>query len=155
MKDDIGGVLEEKKFKESDVTLPPYPDAARFIEFKPRRNSSNHFFIDRESVSLAEDRVVRYSVVVKSESGATTTSYEGLRCKTAEYKVYAFGLQGNQWTPTADPQWRPILRLTPDFRFALYKDYFCDVASVAGRNAEDLVANVVGNPLNNVSDKNR
>jgi CNP1-like family len=156
MKSDIGGVLEEGKFKEVEVELPPYPNEARFVQFKPRRNLENHsFFIDRDSVSLGTDRVIRYSVVVKSESGAMTTSYEGMRCKTAEYKVYAFGLRNGEWTPSPDPQWRKIPALAADFRFGLYKDYFCDLAAVAGRNAEDLVANLVGNPLNNVTDKNR
>ena len=42
-----------------------------------------------------------------------------------------------------------------DFRFGLYKDYFCDIEAIAGRNERELIANLVGNPLNNVTDRNR
>jgi hypothetical protein len=155
MPEDIGGVLEEKKFREIEVALPPYPEDSALIEFLPRRNSENHFYIDRNSISIGSDRVVRYSAIVKSPSGALTTSYEGMRCKTSEYKVYAFGIKNGEWTSSPDAQWRKIPKASGDFRFALYKDYFCDVVAIAGRNEKDLIGNLTGNPLNNVTDKNR
>lgn len=155
MTQDIGGVIEEKAFREAESELPVYPREAGLLEFLPRRNSAFHSYIDGQSLSIGEDKVVRYSMLIKSPSGAVNASYEGLRCKTSEYKVYAFGTEGSQWAKVPDPQWRDIPRLTGDFRFALYKDYFCDVEAIAGRNAEDLIANLKGNPLNNVTDKNR
>ena len=155
MKEDVGGVIEEKKFKEIEVVLPSYPEESGLLEFLPRRNSENHFYIERNSVSIGADRVVRYSVIVKSPSGALTTSYEGMRCKTSEYKVYAFGIKNGEWTNSHDAQWRAIPKTNGDFRFTLYKDYFCDLAAIAGRNEKDLIGNLSGNPLNNVTDKNR
>jgi hypothetical protein len=155
MMQDIGGVIEEKKFKDIEPALPTYPQDAGLLEFLPRRNSTFHSYIDRQSVSIGADQVVRYSMVIKSPSGAVNTSYEGLRCKTSEFKVYAFGSDAGQWANVPDVQWRKIPRLSGDFRFALYKDYFCDVEAIAGRNAEDLIANLKGNPLNNVTDRNR
>jgi len=155
MKEDVGGVIEEKKFKEIEVTLPPYPEDSGLLEFLPRRNSENHFYIDRNSISIGGDRVIRYSAIVRSPSGALTTSYEGMRCKTSEYKVYAFGIRNGEWTNSHDAQWRAIPKTSGDFRFALYKDYFCDLAAIAGRNEKDLIANLTGNPLNNITDKNR
>jgi CNP1-like family len=155
MTKDVGGVPEEKAFKEIEVSLPKYPQDGDLLEFLPRRNSPNRFFIDRDSISIGADRVVRYSTVIKSPSGAVNTSYEGLRCKTSEYKVYAFGTDGGEWAKVPDVQWRKILRLSPDFRFALYKDYFCDIEAIAGRNEKDLVARLAGNLLNNASLRNR
>jgi hypothetical protein len=155
MTQEIGGVIEEKAFKETEAELPVYPQEAGLLEFLPRRNSAFHSYIDGQSLSIGEDRVVRYSMLIKSPSGAVNTSYEGLRCKTSEYKVYAFGTDGSQWAKVPDPQWQKIPRLTGDFRFALYKDYYCDVEAIAGRNAKDLIANLKGNPLNNVTDGNR
>jgi hypothetical protein len=155
MTKDIGGVPEEKAFKEAEVALPQYPQDAALLEFLPRRNSANHFYIDRDSISIGADRVVRYSTVIKSPSGAINTSYEGLRCKTSEYKVYAFGSNGGEWAKVPDVQWRKIPRASPDFRFALYKDYFCDIEAIAGRNEKDLIANLAGNSLNNASLRNR
>ena len=155
MTEDIGGVPEEKQFKEIEVALPPYPAESGLLEFQPRRNSANRFYVDRNSVSIGADRVVRYSVVIKSPSGALTTSYEGMRCKTSEYKAYAYGIKNGEWTKARESQWRKIPRASPDFRFALYKDYFCDIEAIAGRNEKELIANLKGNPANNVTDKNR
>ena len=155
MTEDIGGVIEEKKFKEIEVELPPYPPDSSLLEFLPRQNSANHFYIDRNSVSIGADRVIRYSAVIKSPSGAINTSYEGLRCKTSEYKVYAFGVKDGEWAKVPDVQWRKVARMSGDFRFALYKDYFCDIEAIAGRNEKDLIANLAGNPLNNASLRNR
>ena len=155
MPEDIGGVMEEKQFKEIEEDIPPYPQDSELLEFKPRRNSQNRFYIDRNSISIGADRVVRYSAVVKSPSGALTVSHEGLRCKTSEYKVYAYGVTAGEWTKVRDAQWRKIPRMSGDFRFALYKDYFCDIEAIAGRNEKELIANLTGNPLNNVTDKNR
>ena len=152
---DIGGVPEEKAFKEIDVAFPPYPQDSALLKFQPRRNSENQFYVDRNSISIGEDRVVRYSVVVKSPYGALTTSYEGMRCKTSEYKVYAFGITIGEWTKSPDPQWRKIPRMSGDFRFGLYKDYFCDLEAIAGRDEKDLIGNLVGNPLNSASERYR
>jgi hypothetical protein len=152
---DIGGVLEEEKFKEVVPVLPALPQEANLIEFEPRRNSANRYYIDSVSVSLESDRVVRYTAVVKAAGGATNTSYEGMHCKTSQFKVFAFGTEAGAWAPTRDPQWTPIPRASGDFRFALFKDYFCDSVAVNGRNAKELVAKLAGNPLNNVTDKNR
>lgn len=155
MTKDVGGVMEEKEFKESELALPPYPDDSTLLEFQPRRNSPNRFFIDGNSVSIGADRVIRYSAIVKSPSGAANISYEGMRCKTSEYKVYAFGVTRGEWDKATDPQWRKVPRMSGDFRFALYKDYFCDIEAIAGRNEKELVANLKGNPLNSDSDRNR
>jgi hypothetical protein len=154
MPGDIGGVIEEKEFKEIQQDLPPYPQDSALLEFLPRRNSQNHFYVDRDSISIGADRVIRYSAVVKSPSGAQTISYEGLRCKTSEYKVYAYGVTSGEWTKR-EAQWRPVPRMSGDFRFALYKDYFCDSEAIAGRNENELIAKLAGNPLNNVTDRNR
>jgi len=154
---DIGGVgvVEEKGFKEVEVEFPAYPREADLIKFQLRRNSSFLYYVDSKSISIGPDRVVRYSAVIKSSSGALNTSYEGLRCKTSEFKVYAYGVRGGEWTKANDSQWRQIDRSSIDFRFTLYKDYFCDIEAIAGRNEKDLIANLKGDRFNNVTDKGR
>ena len=152
---DIGGVPEEKEFKEIEVAFPPYPKDSSLLEFQLRRNSQNHFYIDRNSLSIGEDRVIRYSVVVKSPSGARNISYEGLRCKTMEYRIYAFGVASGEWVTPRDSQWHRIESASYDLRFTLYKDYFCDLEAIAGRSEQDLIANLIGNPLDSGSVRNR
>ena len=156
MKKDIGGVLKEKEFREADLELPAYPPGEpALVEFRLRRNSANRYYLDPASMSIGPDRVVRYSAVIASPSGALNTSYEGLRCKTSEFKVYAYGLSTGEWTLARNAQWRKIERSSLDHRFTLYKDYFCDIEAIAGRDEKDLIANVKGNSLNNVTDRNR
>jgi len=152
----IGGGSQNKASEKIQASvLPPYPQDSALLEFLPRRKSAFHFYVDRNSLSIGADRVVRYSVVAKSPSGATTTSYEGMRCKTSEYKVYALGTDAGQWAKPREMAWHAIPRMTADFRFALYKDYFCDVEAIAGRNEKDLITNLKGNPLDNATDKYR
>lgn len=136
--DDVGGIPEEKAFKEDAVTMPAFPQDAGLVEFRPRGASNNRYYIDIGTVSLGEDRVVRYTAVVKSPSGASNVSYEGMRCKDAHYKVYAYGTREGTWTPARTPEWRALEVSVTTFEYSLYKDHFCDSEAVAGRNARDL-----------------
>lgn len=155
MPEDIGGVPGEKVFKEDALDLPAYPDDAALIEFRPRGHSKNRFHIDRNSVSLGADRVVRYTAVIKSPSGVANVSYEGLRCKTSEYKVYAYGTRNGNWTNAREPKWQGFDGTTANFRYSLWVDYLCDSEAVGGRNAKDLIARLEGDPLNNFDLKER
>src|SRR3954462_13816231 len=155
MTKDVGGVPEEKEFKEIESEFPAYPPEYGLLEFYPRQQSQTRFYVDPNALSIGPDRVIRYSLVVKSPSGALTISYEGLRCKTSEYKLYGFGVTNGQWTKSRNLEWQSLQKTAGDFRFALYKDYFCDLEAIAGRNEKDLIANLAGNPLNNVTDKTR
>jgi hypothetical protein len=144
MPEDIGGVPEEKEFKEDALKLPPPPEEAALLPFQPRGYSRNRFYIDGKSLLLGEDRVVRYTVVVVSPSGVRNVSYEGMRCKTSEYKVYAYGAQDGKWANVKDARWQDVGRTQSSFRFGLWVDYFCASEAVAGRNVEDLVLNLQG-----------
>ncbi len=154
MPQDIGGIPQEEQFKEIDAVLPPYPQEADLLPFQLRRNSDNRFFVDRSSISIGADRLIRYSTVVKSPSGATSTSYEAMRCKTSEYRIYAFGVAGG-WTTSRNSQWQQIPRAAGDFRYTLYKDYFCDSEAIAGHSEKALIANLTGNRLKSPPDRNR
>jgi hypothetical protein len=145
--EDIGGVPETKAFKEDAVQLPRFPTDTGLIEFRPRGSSNNRYYIEAASLSLGEDRVVRYTAVIKSRSGVANVSYEGLRCKDAHYKVYAFGTAAGTWSEARDPQWQDVGISVGNFRFSLYRDYLCDSEAVAGRNARDLIVKLRDDPL--------
>lgn len=155
MPEDIGGVPEEKVFKEDVLNLPAYPDDGALIEFRPRGYSKNRFYVDRNSVSLGADWVVRFTAVIKSPSGVANVSYEGMRCKSAEYKVYAYGNRNGSWTNAREPKWQDVGNTTANFRYSLWLDYLCDREAVGGRNAKELVVRLKGDPLNNFDLKER
>jgi len=155
MPEDIGGVPYGKEFMEDALDLPAYPDDAALIEFRPRGHSKNRFYVDRNSVSLGADRVVRYTAVIKSPSGAANVSYEGMRCKTSEYKVYAYGTRDGTWANAREPKWQDVDGTTANFRYSLWVDYLCDSEAVGGRNAKELIVKLKGDRLNNFDMKQR
>jgi hypothetical protein len=88
--------------------------------------NTNHFFIDGESINIGDDGVVRFTMVVKSPSGAENISYEGIRCETTEQKFYAFGRRDGTWSNARSPTWRKIQYKDVNRQWAtLYSYYFC------------------------------
>jgi hypothetical protein len=104
--------------------LPEYPREEWLVPFFVSSASSFKFFIDAPSVSTGADGVVRYALVVRSAAGADSITYEGMRCSTGEYRIYATGV-GGKWNPAAGA-WRRIEpRSVQRWHNALYKEYFC------------------------------
>ena len=119
--------LEQEKlsWKDGAVRLPEYPSSENLIEFQVSMQSSFRFYVDAASISLAPDGVVRYTLVARSPSGVANVSYEGIRCGTKSYRVYAIGSEG-RWQPGRQEDWRDIeVRSVQRWHNALYFDYFC------------------------------
>lgn len=155
MPKDIGRIPEEKEFREDELKLPPPPAEAGLIEFRPRGDQKNGFYVDGSSVSIGADRVIRYTLIVKSPSGVSNVSYEGMRCKTAEYKVYAFASRDGQWAKLREPKWQSTGASSSNFHYSLRADYLCDSEAVGGRDVRDLVSRLKGDSLNNFGWKKR
>ena len=60
------------------------------------------------TVSIGPDGIVRYVVVAVSSSGVTNAMYEGIRCNTGEFKVYARHNPGSGWTIARNSEWKPV-----------------------------------------------
>ena len=99
---------EEKKWVELEARLPDYPHAQNLIEFDAGAATSNRYYVDGSTLSVGEDGVVRYVVVVKTSGGATNVNYEGIRCGAKERKLYAFGRSDNIWGKSRTLAWRSI-----------------------------------------------
>ncbi len=116
---------EERNWTEGDVKLPAYPKAGDLVEFYVSAATQFRFFIDRASLSVSPDGVVRYALLARSAAGAENVTYEGIRCKTGMYKIYAYGHTGGGWAARAS-DWRPIEQKSVQrWRHALWRDYFC------------------------------
>ena len=59
----------EKPWVEIQGQLPSYPKSENLLEFDAGPASNNLHFVDSSSISVGEDGVVRYSLVVKSPRG--------------------------------------------------------------------------------------
>lgn len=124
-KSDWEAEQEKLGWKDGAVRLPDYPKSENLIEFSVSMQSSFRFYIDSTSISLAPDGVVRYTLVARSPSGVSNVSYEGIRCATKSYRMYAIGSEG-RWLPGRQEDWRDIeVRSVQRWHNALYFDYFC------------------------------
>lgn len=74
---------------------------------------------------MGEDGVVRYTLVARSPGGTENVTFEGIRCATQEYRIYATGLGSGAWSRTEAP-WRAIQPLSIQrWHNALASEYFC------------------------------
>lgn len=122
----------EKPWQEIAAQLPPAPQQENLAEFYLSPNATMKAFVDTNSVSIGTDKVVRYTVVTKTDGGAVNVMYEGMRCETAEKKSYAFGHPDGKWSRSRRDQWQQIKDFGGNrIDGALFKDYFCEGKLVA------------------------
>lgn len=120
--------------EESALALPAPPNPDDLLRYAVGAGASMTFTIDAKSVSVGDDQIVRYSSVITSPSGVTNVSYEGIRCKTAERKLFATGRPDGSWNTLPDPEWRRISSAGANsYQATLFKEFFCDGAGVAGK----------------------
>lgn len=118
------------QWEEAALQLPAYPQDAALREFYVSATTTHKYYIDASTLSAGKDGVVRYVLVVRTSGGATNVTYEGMRCDTREYKIYATGHRDGTWAVTRHGVWRPIEnKPTNRYHAALSRDYFCPVGN--------------------------
>jgi hypothetical protein len=121
------------------VVLPAYPKRADLLPFFVSATTTFEFFIDGSAISSGDDGVVRYALVARSAQGAESVTYEGIRCDTKEYRIYATGVD-ERWVPRPSP-WRPIEpRSIQRWHNALLREYFCPFGNPIRSAAEGVDA---------------
>jgi hypothetical protein len=132
----------EKPWQEVAVQLPGAPVPENLLPFYVSATATQSFAIDAKSLTVGTDGVVRYTLVAKSQEGATSISYEGIRCESFERKLYAFGRPDGSWSRSRRDQWERISENSANRQHAaLAKDYFCREKIVAGK-AEQIVQRI-------------
>jgi len=117
---------DEKGWEEIETQLPAFPQAENLIPFFVSAATDNKFMVDANSISVAADGVVRYTLLIVSSSGAQNVSYEGVRCASGERRLYAFGRSDKTWSKARANQWLRIQDSTLNrHHAALYAEYFC------------------------------
>ena len=121
---------------EEEVKPPAYPQAANLVPFRVEDADGFRYSIDRTTLRVEKDGVVRYVLVARSSEGAQNVTYEGLRCQTAENRVFAVGQPQGTWM-TARSAWRPI---SAPRHLTLQRDFFCPQGEPVGTTADALRA---------------
>lgn len=93
-------------WKEAEAPPPPALKTEGLVPVDMGRTQMR-WGVDPASISIGSDRVVRYVVVARSDSGAINAFYEGLRCSTGEVKLYARSA-GGKWEPATGADWKPL-----------------------------------------------
>ena len=117
---------EVKTWQEIEVQLPAPPQEADLMPFFVSAASDNQFFVDKKSLSLGSDGVVRYTLVVLTAGGSRNVSYEGMRCQTKERRLYAFGRRDGTWSKAKGNAWDRVADTGSNrHHAALFLEYFC------------------------------
>lgn len=88
-------------------------------------------FVDRSRITVGkEDRVVRMWLWVRSSHGNETGTFEGFRCATGEYKIYAHANPGREPPVRISrrARWKPARPGDQEtYRWELMHDYLCGI----------------------------
>ena len=133
--------LEEREWQEGEVKLPDFPKAENLIEFEANLTSSFRFYVDSQSIDVGGG-VVRYTLVGRSGSGTDNVSFNGLRCKTGEHKLYANGRTTDKaWVRVRESPWKVIeAKAYTRQHLVLLRDFFCPGAVPIMTRAEGVDA---------------
>lgn len=122
---------ENKPWQELEAQFPAPPQAENLQSFHVSATTDNKFFIDMASLSVGDDGVVRYTLLVITPEGGRNVTFEGMRCQTRERRIYASGRADGSWVKSRNNQW---MRLQPAsvnrHHAALFLEYFCPTGGV-------------------------
>lgn len=128
---------EAKKWEEVEVHFPPAPKQQNLVGFFVSSTTDNRFWVDPTSISVGGDGVVRYTLVVLSETGVRNITFEGMRCDSRERRLYALGRSDGTWSKSRNTQWERVREGGSNRQYAaLFQEYFCP-GGVIVRDAEE------------------
>ena len=117
---------------ENETEIPDLPEFSSLQSLSIRGLPPGlSLFLDTARVTVdPDDGIVRLWVYLKSKQGAENGTFDGYRCETGEYKVYAYA------TPRRDPPITPAKRSiwreargerSTNYRKYLLRHYLCEL----------------------------
>ena len=148
-----------KPWAELQAQLPAYPKAENLLPFDAGPASDNFHYIDAPSIAVGGDGVVRYTLVIKSPTGAMNVTYEGMRCATdgkresarldllilkfqvTEKRLYAIGRDDETWVRARVSKWEELEDVSQHYaQRALARYFFCPANSIVRNEKEAIQA---------------
>jgi len=117
-------------FKEGTTTMPLNPPKQSALQaFYVSEATVFKFAIDTDSISIGNDGITRYIVVITNSSGEQQAQYEGIRCDSFQWRLYG-NLENNIWRENPLSTWRQIQSKVPNrYQAALAQGAFCNFNS--------------------------
>lgn len=118
---------DEPAVAEQDVTDLPAPPEEVFLQpFALEGEARHRYYIDRRSLVIGGDGIVRFSLVIRPQTGRLQSSYAGVHCRAGEWKTYAVITTEGQWRRLSAPAWESIeIKRRDSARGDLYRHYLC------------------------------
>ena len=127
------------RWEEAEVGFPMAPNQADCLSFYVSAATVNRFCVDAKSLSVGQDGVVRYTLIISAPSGVRNVSFEGMRCETREVRLYALGQSDGAWSKSRCEHWRKISEAGGNRHHAtLFLEYFCPDGVIVARGDEAL-----------------
>lgn len=138
---------DEPPVAEQEVTeLPATPEEAFLQPFVLAREARHRYYIDRRSLAIGSDGIVRFTLVIRPQAGRLQSSYVGLHCKAGEWKTYAVISTEGQWRRASVPAWeRIVFQRRDNARGDLYGYYLCSDGVPSGTPEQMLKR--MGSPI--------
>jgi len=131
----------DKPWIEQMTQLPAYPEVKNLLAFDAGAVTGNQYLVDTTSIKIGQDDVIRFTLVVKSSSGAMNVSYEGIRCATSERKLYALGRDDKTWVKPRISEWQQLDIVRQFYaQRELAKNIFCPHQQIVGSTEEAIQA---------------
>jgi len=117
-------------FKEGTTTMPlDPPNQEKLQSFYVSRETIFKFSIDTSSILIGADGVTRYTIVITNPSGDQQAQYEGIRCDSYQWKLYA-SYESGVWRPNPLSAWKDIKLHAPNrYQAALAQGALCSFNS--------------------------
>lgn len=132
-------LAEDPDWRESTVTSAPAFDVKRLIRLESPPGSSLAFGVDPATLLVTPEGVVRYVIVASGPGGSLNVMYEGIRCSTAQYRIYARHHTETGWTQVRDGDWESLFG-SASARHALT---FARAGACTGRSANTSADTII------------
>ena len=126
------------------ISFPPVPKTRNLIRVGlDSLDTRYEYFIDGSSILLGSDDVIRYTVVLQSDTGVRNVYFEGIRCETMEARTYAYATRQSGFKPLASSTWKGLRAVGPfAYRLLLADNFMCgsDGWPIDGKTARAKLA---------------
>ncbi len=99
----------------AESAVPPAPSFStqNLLTLSGGTFSTLRLGVDPATLAIGSDGVVRYVLVAINSAGKASGLYEGIRCTTAESKLYARYNSESGWVSVKEPQWQSLFESGP------------------------------------------
>lgn len=122
----MDGFGADQQWREGQVRIPEgWADDDLQPFSLDQGTSAFTLYMDTRQLEVGADRVVRYILVLRSDSGASNAFYEGARCDERVYRTYAYATSDGALRPMQGNRWRSVLEDPYRLRKSMLDELFC------------------------------